>query len=1064
MPTVTNHLIEAGYEPIEGYVLEKRLGQGGFGEVWQAVAPGGLKKAVKFVYGRHGERHASQELKSLERIRGIQHPFILTLERFEFIDGQLVIVTELADGTLEDTFRGHRKRGSCGVPRDVLLNYLRDAAEALDYLHQHYKLQHLDIKPGNLLMVGGRVKVADFGLLKDLGEADCSLVGGLTPIYAPPEVFDGRPSLHSDQYSLAVLYQEMLTSTRPFDGRTIAQLATQHVHNAPNLSPLPATDRPIVARALEKQPERRFESCADFVNKLVNPHGVVAVPTEPPPATVSADTSVVDLPQLTHQQQDTPGTQPTQTLVVALGGTGLDALNQIRSRVFDRGASSPLTLHSVLIDTDRDATQSAMLIDPTDQAKRPYIVTANLKTPQEYRTAGTQRLASISRRWIYNVPRNGQTGGMRPLGRLALLDHSQQVLETLANAVAELKDSVADSLGDQGQPQKNLPLKVYVVASLTGGTGSGMYFDVVYLLRHILDEQALESVSIVSLLTTNRFQGDPSRPIALHATKSALSEMEYYLQPGHGYPGDSGVGWPSVPAARTPLHDAYVIAPADRADERRVTETVVSYLWADATVCRHWFENGRELDTKTTTTPSLRTVGLAQIGEPSDRQAALLGPHHAKELLLTWLGNPKTSEAPATEFAKRIVRRCYLDTTPLRAVVEQWFAPDRSGRRSLLTEQLNSLDPSELHDDDRIHSCINHWLDHVIDGEHADLIADQSLQQVKRDLRLFLQDRRLDLSSTITALRLLKSHCDGLRQQFVAGENSPQTPSSSTNQASTNGRDAAYHRDALAKACDLGEMLLTRKARLVAIDIVNEIGTGLTELVEIYSDASARVVQGIQTLSNELDGQPNPWDDPNSPPESPRKTVLLRLHENCVASHLFTVIEAPNSTAIENWVAELKLESSDITRQCIKESTDTTQDRDFGPSCETTTSMLPNQAAASDTSGMDKTQTWTGSSVPNVMSVEAAIDVVRPTLMECGGKQRMYLICRDEHEKNELLSQMPESSREHVSTFVGGTDAPLLIHEGQQISLASILGWLDSLTGDDGKISRRLASRSDLDW
>ncbi len=87
-----------GYEPIPGYILEKPLGEGGFGEVWSAHAPGGLKKAVKFVYGTMGEERAKRELKSLERIRGISHPFLLTLERFEFVDGRLAIVTELADG------------------------------------------------------------------------------------------------------------------------------------------------------------------------------------------------------------------------------------------------------------------------------------------------------------------------------------------------------------------------------------------------------------------------------------------------------------------------------------------------------------------------------------------------------------------------------------------------------------------------------------------------------------------------------------------------------------------------------------------------------------------------------------------------------------------------------------------------------------------------------------------------------------------------------------------------------------------------------------------------------
>src|SRR6056297_1211811 len=136
--------ITAGYEPVPGYVLEELIGHGGFGEVWRCTAPGGMKKAVKFVFGAHDQDRASRELKSLERVKGIHHPFLLTLERFEIRDGQLIIITELAEGSLEDVYKRHRERGSCGIPRDLLVSHLHDTADGLDYLHQSYQLQHLD--------------------------------------------------------------------------------------------------------------------------------------------------------------------------------------------------------------------------------------------------------------------------------------------------------------------------------------------------------------------------------------------------------------------------------------------------------------------------------------------------------------------------------------------------------------------------------------------------------------------------------------------------------------------------------------------------------------------------------------------------------------------------------------------------------------------------------------------------------------------------------------------------------------------------------------------------------
>lgn len=261
--------LQPGYEPIAGYRLVRYLGRGGFGEVWEAEAPGGIAKAIKVapVAGMQSELNG-RELEGLRVMRGIRHPYLLSIERFEVVDDNLVIVMELADKSLADRFAECRKAGSQGIPREELLRYLEEVAEVLDLLNQEHGLQHLDIKPENLFLSAGHIKVADFGLVQR-GNTSVSMTAvALSPPYAPPEMFEGRIERTADQYSLAVTYQELLTGSRPFTANDVRGLLYQHATGRPELSPLPPSDRPIMARALKAEPQKRYASCEDFVKAL----------------------------------------------------------------------------------------------------------------------------------------------------------------------------------------------------------------------------------------------------------------------------------------------------------------------------------------------------------------------------------------------------------------------------------------------------------------------------------------------------------------------------------------------------------------------------------------------------------------------------------------------------------------------------------------------------------------------------------------------------------------------------------------------------------------------------
>jgi serine/threonine protein kinase len=290
--------------PLKGYRLIERLGRGGFGEVWKVEAPGGLLKAVKFVFGdldamNEESRPAEQEAKALERVKGIRHPYILSLEQFRIIDGQLIIVMELADRNLWDRFRECRGQGLPGIPRDELMRYMEETAEALDLMNNYYQIQHLDVKPQNLFLVFNHIKVADFGLAKVLEGVKATVTGGVTPVYAAPETFEGWVSRYSDQYSLGIVFQELLTGTRPFNGTNTRQLLMQHINGTPEMTALSLADRAVIGRALAKKPDDRWPSCTELVRTLklgglspplsqattvpVMPYAPAHAPVPPPP-------------------------------------------------------------------------------------------------------------------------------------------------------------------------------------------------------------------------------------------------------------------------------------------------------------------------------------------------------------------------------------------------------------------------------------------------------------------------------------------------------------------------------------------------------------------------------------------------------------------------------------------------------------------------------------------------------------------------------------------------------------------------------------------------------------
>ena len=264
----------AGAEPVPGYRLVERLGRGGCGEVWKATGPGGFELALKFVC--LAESIGPLELRALQIIKDIRHPHLLATFGAWQVGRYLVIAMELAERTLLDRFREAAGQGFPGIPAPEIHEHFLDAARGLDYLNEPRHpsggaepvgIQHRDVKPQNLLLVGGSVKVADFGLARILEHTQTSHTGSMTPAYAAPEFFKKQTSSQSDQYSLAVTYCHLRGGRLPFTGG-MAEIMAGHLLEPPDLTMLPEGEREAAARALAKEPRDRWGSCRAFVEAL----------------------------------------------------------------------------------------------------------------------------------------------------------------------------------------------------------------------------------------------------------------------------------------------------------------------------------------------------------------------------------------------------------------------------------------------------------------------------------------------------------------------------------------------------------------------------------------------------------------------------------------------------------------------------------------------------------------------------------------------------------------------------------------------------------------------------
>lgn len=266
---------------LDKYLLHDIIGGGGFATVYRATDTTlDRQAAVKVLKEEYMSRPEARERFTMEarKSSGLSHPGIIQVyDLIETTEATAIAMEYLPAGDLHRWLVEHQRPS-----RKFCLNVLRQAADALDYIHEH-GIVHCDVKPSNFLLASIpasdesiTIRLSDFGLVMPADARTAGQGGRMTgsALYVSPEQARNQSmDRFSDQYSLGVVAYELLVGCPPFQGNDITVIMAKRIKDPP---PVPSTVNPQVPSEVDKvllqvlavETKDRFTSCKAFVDAL----------------------------------------------------------------------------------------------------------------------------------------------------------------------------------------------------------------------------------------------------------------------------------------------------------------------------------------------------------------------------------------------------------------------------------------------------------------------------------------------------------------------------------------------------------------------------------------------------------------------------------------------------------------------------------------------------------------------------------------------------------------------------------------------------------------------------